>query len=752
MVDVSGTNTFGYDSVGELTSVDGPWADDTVTYTYANRLRDSLKIGQPDGDTWVQSYGYDDARRLTNITTSAGSYGYQYDSSRKMMVGRLTFPNSAYVTNNYDSMARLLSTVLETSGNSILDSESYAYNLGSQRTNETFTAGNYLSLGYDNIGQLTSATGLEAGGGTNRLQEQFQYAYDAAHNLNIRTNNGLVQTFNTDPVNRLTNVTRNTGHIFTVAGTTTSQASSVNVSKDSGSPVGTALYGDFTFASTNLFVLTDGTNTFTAVASDAYGRSDTNAVTVNLPVTNSFTYDLNGNLLGDGTRAFDYDDENRLIHITVTNAWRSEFTYDGLMRRRVRMEFTWQYGGWVKTNEVRYVYDGNVVVQERDTNNLPTVTYTRGKDLGGGLQYAGGIGGLLARRDRTTGQTAFYHSDGNGNVKALINAAQAIVAKYSYDPFGNLQSSSGPLADVNLYRFSSKEHHEASDLTYYGRRFYNANLQRWMNQDPIAEAGDINLYRPMENQPTGQIDGLGLDNPIPQLGWIGGSIENYPQQLWVTGTYQSAGPITVTNVGGDPYMQMLLGGIAVGGLAATAIAVSPPLLMAYQIKSNIDELNNENNDTLTRVGNGLQLFGNIILAVVPLAGCVKTALSVRSAASIAAEGGTTALQPMADAAFQTGTIRNVAGYELGGNAGLAGNTYNVNLWGLYATENAQGPFALVNALKGEASAAGASQISITGNAVVNQGLLNIGPGVASRLGFQFQQINPTTILLQGAVH
>jgi hypothetical protein len=119
---------------------------------------------------------------------------------------------------------------------------------------------------------------------------------------------------------------------------------------------------------------------------------------------------------------------------------------------------------------------------------------------------------------------------------------------------------------------------------------------------------------------------------------------------------------------------------------------------------------------------------------------------------LAAEGGTAALQPMADAAFQTGTIRNVAGYELGGNAGLAGNTYNVNLWGLYATENAQGPFALVNALKGEASAAGASQISITGNAVVNQGLLNISPGVASRLGFQFQQINPTTILLQGAVH
>jgi len=55
---------------------------------------------------------------------------------------------------------------------------------------------------------------------------------------------------------------------------------------------------------------------------------------------------------------------------------------------------------------------------------------------------------------------------------------------------------------------------------------------------------------------------------------------------------------------------------------------------------------------------------------------------------------------MADAAFQTGSIRTVAGYELGGNAGLVGDTYNVNLWGLYQTEASEGPFALVNALKG----------------------------------------------------
>ena len=115
--------------------------------------------------------------------------------------------------------------------------------------------------------------------------------------------------------------------------------------------------------------------------------------------------------------------------------------------------------GWVQTNIVYYVYDGNVVIQERDINNLPTATYTRGKDLSGSLQGAGGIGGLLARTDNTTGQPAFYHADGNGNVTMLVNSAQAVVAKYLYDAFGNTLSLSGPLAFANLYRFSSKETH-----------------------------------------------------------------------------------------------------------------------------------------------------------------------------------------------------------------------------------------------------------------------------------------------------
>ena len=520
MVDAAGTTVYGYTSFGALLSEDGPWANDTVSYTYDNgRRRSSLTLLAPNASAWTQSYGYDSASRMTNITSPAGAFTYAYDATRQLQVNKLTLPNTAYITNLYDTVARLTGTYLKNSGDTNLNSHQYSYNVGNQRIQQVFTATNYVDYTYDNIGQLKTAKGEESGGVTNRLQEQLGYVYDAAGNLNWRTNNALVQAFNVNNLNELTTTT-NSGTL-TVAGTTTSAATNVTVNSSNA-----VLYLDNTFAKDG-FTVTNGSNTYKAIGKDSYGRSDTNSITINLPATNTYAYDLNGNLTSDGTRGFDYDDENQLICVTVTNKWKSEFTYDGKMRRRIRKEFTWT-STWVQTNEVRYVYDGNLVIQERDANNLRTVSYTRGKDITGTLQGAGGIGGLLARTDYGSQLSAFYHADGNGNITALINAQQFIVAKYLYDPFGNILSISGLLADVNLYRFSSKEYHANSGLIYYLYRYYDPNLQRWPNGDPMGEIGfeairariektgeeTSNLYAFCKNEPTDRIDAHGLLDTI----------------------------------------------------------------------------------------------------------------------------------------------------------------------------------------------------------------------------------------------
>ncbi len=225
-----------------------------------------------------------------------------------------------------------------------------------------------------------------------------------------------------------------------------------------------------------------------------------------------------------GERNFACDDQNELISVWQTNVWREDYVYDGKLRRRITRQFTWNGSGWQLTNEVHYVYDGNVVIQERDQNNLPVVTYTRGVDLSGSLQGAGGIGGLLARTDmgRLTVNdplaSAYYHADGNGNITALItdlrDTNQVLVAKYLYDSYGNLLAESGPLAGANKYRFSSKEWDSPAGLYYYLYRFYDPNLQRWLNRDPLDELGFRSLVKATE------IPQLGPTIVVSAEGWI----------------------------------------------------------------------------------------------------------------------------------------------------------------------------------------------------------------------------------------
>jgi RHS repeat-associated protein len=335
------------------------------------------------------------------------------------------------------------------------------------------------------------------------------------HNLSQRTNNALIQTFNVTSLNELDTITRNSTSALTVEGTTGTAATSVTINGMTA-----VRYNDHTFAAAS-FTPAAGANTYTAVAGDSLGRSSTQSITAYLPLSAAYTYDLNGNLLSDGNRCFAYDDENELISVWITNVWKSEFEYDGRLRKRVAKEFTWNNSHWLQTNETHYVYDGNMVIQERDGLNLLTKTYTRGNDLSGYLQGAGGIGGLLALSSTENQQTYYYHADGNGNVTALINSSQFLVAKYLYDPYGNVLSQTGPVAHLNPYSFSSKEYHQNSGLSYYLYRFYDPNLQRWLNRDPIQEAGGVNLDRYLKNNPIGYVDSNG-QSPVAVA--IGGGL------------------------------------------------------------------------------------------------------------------------------------------------------------------------------------------------------------------------------------
>jgi len=142
------------------------------------------------------------------------------------------------------------------------------------------------------------------------------------------------------------------------------------------------------------------------------------------------------------------------------------------------------------------------VIQGRDGFNVVQTSYTR----------AGGTGGLLAKTTIESGAPVhlYYHYDGGGNGSQLTDATGAVIARYSYDAWGETVESSGVKSASNRYRYRTKERHEASGLYDFGFRFYNTGLGRFINRDPIAESGGLNLYAFAANDPVGKTDEYGL--------------------------------------------------------------------------------------------------------------------------------------------------------------------------------------------------------------------------------------------------
>jgi RHS repeat-associated protein len=449
MVAGVGTTKYTYTAAGQLLTEDGPFASDTVTNVYSNRLRTILSLQQPTS-VWTNAFAYDATKRLTNVTSPAGAFGYVYDPTLfTHHASLLMLPNTSYITNAFDADARLIATYLTKSDTTVFDSYLYVYNPSNQRTNLTRKDASTVAYSYDKIGQLKVAD-------SSVNTEDRGYLYDTAWNLNYRTNNSSLSSFYVNVLNELTN-------------------------------------GGFLM-----------------------------------------TYDSNGNLTNfGGYNIYTYDDENRLTQLSdiVYHSSQSGFVYDGLGRLRQRIEYTWNGAKWVVSNSVEYIYDGWRVIQERDGGNTPTVSYTRGNDLSGSMEGAGGIGGLLARSSGySSGNWTnhnYYFTDGNGNITYMLDSSQGLAAKYRYDPFGSTISSTGSLASANVYRFSSKEIHVNSGMYYYAYRFYDPSFQRWINRDPLAEKGhrlirgacvdcdaalgkEANIYLFCANSPISNYDLLGL--------------------------------------------------------------------------------------------------------------------------------------------------------------------------------------------------------------------------------------------------
>ena len=168
----------------------------------------------------------------------------------------------------------------------------------------------------------------------------------------------------------------------------------------------------------------------------------------------SFTYDLDGNMLTDGKWTYTWDGENRLL--TATSATQKlEFAYDYQSRRVSKKVYTGSPGSWTLSKTEKFVYDGFYQIASFDGGNVLQKSYLRNGDK------------LLAMTDHINAANYFYIIDGNKNVMALVDATGTIQAEYTYDIFGRIIGKTGDKAALNPFRFSSEFYDDETNLVYF---------------------------------------------------------------------------------------------------------------------------------------------------------------------------------------------------------------------------------------------------------------------------------------------
>lgn len=524
-----------YDRLGRLRTVVCNGMTDTLTNNLANELlgesfsggvlsglsvsnsydadlrRASLSALTSGTQLLSDTFAYDNASRLASVTdgnNNSASYSYLANSP---LVSQITFSQSSVTrmttTKTYDYLNRLTQISSAPSASYTLPlAFNYNYNPANQRTKDTLVDGSYWIYGYDSLGQVTNACKYWADG-THVAGQQFDYSFDTIGNR-TQAQSGGDQTGANLRVANYTNNTLNqiTGrdvpaYVDVIGASILSNSVSVN---------GQTAYRKGEYFRQQLAA----NNSFSALWTNI-SVSGGSSVTGNVYVAKQpevFSYDADGNLTNDGRWAYIWDGENRLVTMTVnTNVgpqYQLTFGYDYQGRRVQKI---------VATNSValstnKFLYDGWNLVAETKPDNSKIRTYMWGNDLSGSLQGAGGVGGLLEVSYYGSSTTnCFPAFDGNGNVAALINAADGTVAaNYDYAAFGEPIRVTGVMAKNNPFRFSTKYADDESDLLYYGYRYYKPSTGTWPNRDRNQERGGLNLYGFVNNHPINGVDTLGL--------------------------------------------------------------------------------------------------------------------------------------------------------------------------------------------------------------------------------------------------
>ena len=200
----------------------------------------------------------------------------------------------------------------------------------------------------------------------------------------------------------------------------------------------------------------------------------------------TYNYNSNGCLSGDGTWTFTYDTENHLTAATKTGTSVS-YLYDPLHRQ------TQKTVGTVKS---RYLYSGWQRIADYDGSTGALLTrYIFGAELDEPLLQI-----------TSSGTITFLHSDAVGSVIGVTTNTGAVSNKNTYGAFGDLFNRLAPHLVIQGNALT------AIPACFYFKHRYHASLGRFLQPDPIGYSDGLSLYEYATNDPMLMHDPLGLSS------------------------------------------------------------------------------------------------------------------------------------------------------------------------------------------------------------------------------------------------
>ena len=558
-----GLSTFTYTAFGELeTQTDNKNQTISMAYDALSRLveRDVPMVNGGNGgltkwhyDTAVNGVGavHEILSHLSDPnddTTAIHKVVYGYDNESRLDARTTTFNGVDYTEGfTYNSDGFLASRQYPNSG----DTSAYPFEVKYHYDNgylqsiasETATAGqcveHYSVDKYDAQGRVTEETlgrlvnthrsfkggqgvleGIQStlvlGAQTGVMVQDLSYIYDAANNVDSRTDNntGISERFEYDDLHRLTDYFKTDPNVNGGSEALITQVDYDEIGNiERKSDVGTYQYG----------ANGAGPHAVTKVVSPFPTSAELTKFDVNWEWNDElknasapgaairdqdFTYDPNGNILKSGNREFgwtSFDKPERMIRDDTG----ATFLYDGQFNRIQKQEAT--FTALLTIDQVK------------ETTFYIGKDYEKTTQFNGGVfhRYSINVGGSVIQieRDHNTDfdQPKYLLADNLGSTNVIVDQMGEDVQTLKFDPWGmRVDSDGGTVNGITNRGFTGHEMDDEVGLVNMNARIYDPYLGRFLSADPVLpdpyDMQAFNRYSYVLGNPLKYIDPTGNDH------------------------------------------------------------------------------------------------------------------------------------------------------------------------------------------------------------------------------------------------